>query len=162
MNAGDRARPNAEQVRMGELRTGSAGDSFRTLLGSCIGLAIWDPQAKVGGLAHVMLPSSSGHDGPPGKFADTAIHELIRQLESLSGHRERLVAKIVGGARMFDSPTESTIGDQNIDAVCRGLDDEGIPVLGSDCGGTSGRRMVFSVATGHVVVEAVGSEAKQI
>ena len=157
-----RVTPNAEQVRMGELKTGGSDDCFRSLLGSCIGLAIYDLRAKVGGLAHVMLPSSTGHGGPPGKFADTAIAEMISRLETAGGRRERFTAKIVGGARMFESSAESGIGEQNIDAVSRGLHDQRIPILGSDCGGTSGRRMVFTVATGRVVIEAVGSESKEI
>lgn len=147
---------------MGELKTGGVDAKFRSLLGSCIGLVLYDANANVGGLAHIMLPSSVGHDGPPGKFADTAIAEMISQLETAGGRPSRLNAKIVGGARMFESSAESTIGDQNAVAVSRALNDYGIPILGSECGGSSGRRIEFTVATGRVVIEAVGCEPKTI
>ena len=154
--------PGVQNVRMGELFAGGADCAFRSLLGSCIGLVLFDVDAVVGGMAHVMLPSSAGHTGPPGKFADTAITELVRRIEGLGGRRERLKAKIAGGARMFDSAAATTIGNQNQASVESGLNDFNISVVGSDCGGANGRRMMFFVANGHVIVEAVGKDSIEI
>ena len=152
----------AVQVRMGELAVGGADTTFRALLGSCVGVVLFDHEAGVAGMAHVVLPSSTSHDGPPGKFADTAVAELIQQLETLGGRHPRLRAKMAGGSRMFGTSAAVPIGDQNVEAVLAQLSSAGIPVTGSDCGGTSGRRMNFSVATGRAIIEAVGAARKEI
>lgn len=149
-------------VRMGELVAGTESAAFKTLLGSCIGLAVYDRTARIGGLAHVMLPSSVGHDGPPGKFVDTAVAELIEQVEQLGGQRRRLLAKIAGGARMFSTNVVSTIGDQNLDAVLNELKQQSIPVAGSHCGGTQGRRMTFLAANGKVSIYVIGAAPVEI
>lgn len=149
-------------VRMGELFTGTGNTTFKTLLGSCVGLALYDRSVRIGGLAHVMLPSSEGHEGPPGKFADTALAELIDQIEQLGGQRHRLIARFAGGARMFSTAVVSTIGDQNLDAIRNELKAESIPVIASHCGGTQGRRMTFRLENGTISIETVGAERVEI
>lgn len=145
-------------VRIGGLEAGQAGVTFRTLLGSCIGLAMYDRSARVGGLAHIVLPDSVGHEGPPGKFVETAVPELIRQIENLGGKRRNLRAKLSGGANMFSSDAPKTIGDRNLEAIQQALAERGVPVMATHCGGTQGRRMTFDPATGAVRIEIVGRE----
>ena len=150
------------QVRMGELFVGRSEAQFKTLLGSCVGLVLYDRKALVGGLAHIMLPSSSGHNGPAGKFVDTAVAELIRRMETLGVRSHRLLAKLAGGATMFPTAAALTIGDQNVEATHRELKKRSIPIVGLHCGGTQGRRMTFSVALTRATIEIVGADAVEI
>jgi chemotaxis protein CheD len=143
---------------MGELAVCQKGDGLRTLLGSCLGVALYDRRLKLGGLAHVVLPYASGNVELPGKYADTAIPELLRQMRLLAkGETLRPVAKLVGGANMFNSSGSSaTIGEQNIRAVERLLEEQKIPVVARHLGGEQGRRMLLDSATGLVTVEIAG------
>ena len=93
------------KVGMADLKTAKAPDTLTTLgLGSCIGIALWDSTTKIGGLAHIMLPDSTKirNNSNIAKFADTGIVELVRQMEALGVPRRRMVAKIAGGAKMFE------------------------------------------------------------
>jgi chemotaxis protein CheD len=154
---------HGDAIAMGELRVARDGGTLRTFLGSCVGLALHDRRRRAAGLAHVMLPDSQGRDGPPGKYADTALAELLRLLDAVSAAgRTGLVAKIAGGARMFDFSAGTPIGDQNVLAIERILDGAGIPIVGRDCGGRHGRRMSFDVESGVVTIEAIGTDTKTI
>jgi chemotaxis protein CheD len=117
---------------------------------------LYDLRSQVGGLAHIVLPDSKGTGTPLGKYADTAIPELIRQIELLNGRVKHLAAKIMGGANMFATSGPMAIGDQNLFTVEQLLRSRAIPVLGRHCGGRQGRRVAFDVDTGRVTVEIVG------
>ena len=94
------------KVGMADLNICKSPDGITTLgLGSCVGIAIRDPIAKVGGLAHIMLPDSTqiANNSNIPKFADTGIEELVRQIVAIGGNRSRFEAKIAGGAQMFAS-----------------------------------------------------------
>lgn len=126
-------------------------------LGSCVGVALYDAQAKLGGMAHVMLPSSKLHatEAPPGKFADTAIVALAAELEKIGGNRGSLKAKITGGANMFAdvSPNISVpIGLRNVTAVRSKLSELGIPIIGEEVGGNRGRTVVFNLSDGSLEI----------
>lgn len=132
---------------------------LKTLLGSCIGLTLFDDRRRIGGMAHILLPHSSGSDAPAGKFADTAIPELIRLLEAAGSKSRHLTAKLAGGANMFLSSAPRCIGEQNLAAVLELLKQHLIPVMAIHCGGNQGRRMTLDVANGDVLVEIVGQAA---
>jgi len=149
-------------VRMGEIAVSRDDEPIKSLLGSCIGLAVFDRIAGIGGLAHVVLPSSEGHTGPPGKFVDTAIPELIRLIEERGGRPRNLAAKLAGGARMFQTESATSVGDRNLETIERQLNERKIPILGQHCGGTAGRRMTFYPRTGRVIIEIVGAESIEI
>ncbi len=142
---------------MGELQVLKGAGSLRTLLGSCVGITLHDQRNRIGGLAHIVLPLTNGQSGHPGKYADTAIPELIRLIEKEGGRIRNLAAKLAGGANMFSSTNLNPVGDQNLATVETLLKDAGIPVLGRHCGGKQGRRMAFCVETGKVTVEVVGN-----
>ena len=150
------------KIGIGDIGVISGVGTLRTLLGSCIGLVLHDNKKHVGGMAHIVLPHSNATVGPPGKYANLALPELIRQIESLGGASKELVAKLAGGARMFATEKSQSIGDQNLLAVEQLLRDAGIPIRGRHCGGTQGRRMSYDVTTGVVVVEVVGSEVVEL
>lgn len=146
-------------VRMGEYAfSGTAGDMLVSLgLGSCIGLALLDRRATVAGLAHVVLPAAEGRDGSPGKFADTAVPVLLDAVLDLGARRTRVEAVLVGGASMFSfGGTGLEVGQRNDAAVREELAKLRIPVRAADTGGSKGRTVRVSVATGLVTSKAAG------
>lgn len=145
-------------IRMGELSVASEGEELRTLLGSCIGLALHDRRHKVGGLAHIVLPRARGKSDRPGKFVDTAIPTLIAQMQKLVGGKLELTAKMAGGASMFSTSASANIGLQNIESCEQMLGDLGIPIVAKHCGGEQGRRMSLDTANGNVTIEIVGKD----
>lgn len=132
--------------------------SLRTLLGSCVGVVLYDRTAKIGGLAHILLPDSRGNTDQIGKYADTAIPALLTALEgALKGKpRSKLIAKIAGGAAMFPSTVAINIGEQNVKAVERILAGLDIHVAARHLGGQSGRRMTLNTTTGLVEIRIPG------
>lgn len=145
---------------MGGIRAARAEGLLKTLLGSCIGVALYDRRLKLGALAHIVLPSSNGTSETRGKYADTAIPEMLRQLRELAPAEPlKPVAKIAGGANMFAAlSTMPTIGEQNVQAVEQVLEAERILIVGRNLGGEQGRRMTLDVSTGLVTIEIVGAD----
>lgn len=135
---------------------------LRTLLGSCIGVALYDRRQRIGGLAHIVLPESRGSTVQPGKYADTAVPELVRQMSRLADGKLKVWAKIAGGARMFAVGTASSVGEQNAMAIEKHLRQLGIAIVGRDCGGEKGRRMLLDSRTGIVTIGFVGSEPVEL
>ncbi len=151
------------KVGMADLKTCKSPDGVITLgLGSCVGIAIRDPIAKIGGLAHIMLPDSTAISNSHqniAKFADTGIVELVRQMELLGARRARMVAKIAGGATMFSFKGNSDIiqvGDRNVAASKKKLMELNIPLLAQDTGANYGRTVTFYPETGEFHIKAVG------
>lgn len=157
------------KVGMADLKVCTSPDGVTTLgLGSCVGIAVRDPVTKIGGLAHIMLPDSTairgGENNIP-KFADTGITELIRQMEALGAKRNRMTAKLAGGAMMFAFQNKSDlvrVGDRNVEAARKKLAELNIPVLAEDTGETYGRTVIFYPETGDYVIRAVGKPEKVI
>lgn len=137
-------------------------------LGSCIGLALWDPAAKVGCLAHVLLPGPPGgkleNGRYPAKFADSAVKYLIEQIGLLGGKKENLTAKIAGGATIIKgiSLHDGDIGRANALAVTRSLREHGIEVKSAEVGGTTGKTMRLYISSGDVTVASVSSGERLI
>jgi chemotaxis protein CheD len=134
-------------------------------LGSCVGIALYDPLNKVGGLAHILLSNSqdfrNNNSFSHAKFADTAIPMLINEMERLGGKKNRLLAKIAGGSSLFSfQKTKFSIGENNIFMVKRVLQTMSLPLKGEDVGGVHGRTMRFFVETGKVVISTVGRDEK--
>ena len=151
------------KVGMADLKTCVSPDGVTTLgLGSCVGIAIRDPGTKIGGLAHVMLPDSTAIRNSQqniAKFADTGIEELVKQMEKLGAKRSRMVAKIAGGATMFNFQGRADmvqIGDRNVEASKAKLKQLNIPLLASDTGANYGRTVTFFPETGDFHIRAVG------
>ncbi|MBQ7776850.1 MAG: chemotaxis protein CheD [Lachnospiraceae bacterium] len=157
------------KVGMADLKTCKAPDGLITLgLGSCVGIAMRDPVTLIGGLAHIMLPDSTamrGNNSTIEKFADTGIEELVRQLEAMGASRSRLVAKIAGGATMFQVQSRNDmmkIGERNVQATIAKLKDMNIRLLAQDTGENYGRTVTFYPETGEFHIRAVGKSQKII
>lgn len=157
------------KVGMADLNVCASPDGLTTLgLGSCVGIALRDSVMKIGGLAHIMLPDSTairgGASNTP-KFADTGILELIRRMEAKGARKNRMTAKLAGGAIMFVFQNKSEllrVGDRNVEAAKRKLAELQIPVLAEDTGATYGRTVVFYPETGDYIIRAVGKPEKVI
>ncbi len=136
-------------------------------LGSCVGVALYDAVSKIGGLAHIMLPDSSLSkiQTSPKKFADTCIRMMIDEMKKFGADKNRLKAKITGGACMFESamPDPSmTIGKRNVDAAKKVLLEENIPIIAEDTGKNYGRSLRFYTDTGKLIVKSVQYGEKEI
>lgn len=136
-------------------------------LGSCVGIALYDAVAKVGGLAHIMLPNSHqvGVRKSGMGFANTDVKAMLTQLADLGASRRRITAKIVGGANMFPSLSLSkqlNIGARNVAAVKRELGAEGIRLVAEDTGGSHGRSVEFFIETGKVKVVTIAHGQKEL
>ena len=130
-------------------------------LGSCIGIALYDKTLKVAGLAHIMLPDSTQfkNNTNPMKFADLAIPLLIEKMEEQGCKKRNLIAKIAGGASMFnfsDKSIISDIGKRNAEAVKKTLKDKLIPIVAEETGGNKGRTMIVQANDGKVILKVVG------
>ena len=157
------------KVGMADLKVaGTSDDVLITLgLGSCIGIALYDPTIKLGGLAHIMLPDSTKikNNTNIAKFADTGIDELIRLMVAKGANKSRLVAKIAGGARMFEVSSSTTIGnvgENNAIASRERLKHHGIRLLAEDTGLNYGRTVELHCDNGSYVIKAVGKPLKSI
>jgi chemotaxis protein CheD len=139
-------------------------------LGSCIGLCLYDPVAKVAGMAHVVLPDSSSarRQEPPGKYADTAVSALILQMSSAGAVRTRMIAAVAGGAHVFSFGNGSgpggamDIGARNAEAVLHQLRALRIPVAATDVGGSTGRTVHLFPEDGLVTVRLTGSPETEL
>jgi len=134
------------------------GELITYALGSCIGICLYDPRLKLAALVHIMLPINmeAGRKNPL-KYADTGIRETLKALELKGAARSRLVAKIAGGAKMFEvSGSLGNIGQRNIESVRLVLRREGIRILAEDVGGTVARTLSFDPATGQGCIHSYG------
>ena len=160
----------AEMIKVGmaDLNICKSPDSITTLgLGSCIGIALYDPTTKIGGLAHIMLPDSTKlkNNSNIAKFADTGIQELYDRLLKAGVNKTRLVAKIAGGARMFEVSGLSdvgNVGERNAQASRDKLKQLGIRLIAEDCGLNYGRTVELHCDTGEYYIKAVGKAVKII
>ncbi len=149
-------------VGMADLNTTKSPGVLTTLgLGSCVGIALYDPVTKVAGLAHVMLPDSKQikNNSNIAKFADTATLKLIKDMLVLGAQKSRLKAKLAGGAQMFafDSKNESMrIGDRNVEASINILKQLSIPIIGRDTGSSYGRTVELYSEDGRFVIKTIG------
>ncbi|MBN2406359.1 MAG: chemotaxis protein CheD [Elusimicrobia bacterium] len=141
-------------VGMGEIKTGKENEMLWAILGSCAALIMYDEEKKIGAMAHVMLDKSSGVAVRSGKYADTAVPEMIKRLINNGASRRKLKVKLVGGANMFKwkSTAISTIGKRNIDAIERIVIDKGIPIVSKSTGGSFGCKIKYFVDTSVVVI----------
>jgi len=156
------------KVGMADLNSCKSPGALTTLgLGSCIGIILYDPRSKVSGLAHIMLPDSTQikNNSNVAKFADTAIDQLIKDMEKLGANKRRLVSKIAGGAQMFSFGSTNDlmrIGERNAIASRQKLKELGIPLLSEDCGLNYGRTIEFYSETGELHIKTIGKELKII
>lgn len=133
-------------------------------LGSCLGVCIYDPVARVGGLLHAMLPSAGldparGRENPA-RFVDTGLPALFKRAYSLGASKERIVVAVAGGASMTAADQEDgfQIGKRNFIELKRLLWRNGVVLHDQDVGGSVSRTVSLDIATGGVLVKTGGRE----
>lgn len=133
-------------------------------LGSCVAVALYDGEVRIGGLAHVMLPTSAEckRENTEGfnlnKFADVAIPSMLKEMERRGCKVERIKAKIVGGAHMFKNIVDLEIldiGKRNIEAVRQELNKFTIQIIAAEVGGSTGRTVHFDLKTGIIQIRTM-------
>ncbi len=136
-------------------------------LGSCVGVVIYDSVRKSGGMAHSMLPDidKTRIKSNSGRFVNSAISNMVSELERFGSQRSRLTAKLFGGAQMFSFfPSESSlnIGQRNIQMAHEILKQIGIKIIAEETGGTFGRTITLDLETGKVLVDTIYLGSKEV
>ncbi len=135
-------------------------------LGSCIGVAVYDPVAKVGGLLHIQLPSSAVDPSKAKKrplmFADTGIPMLFKACYKLGARKGRMIVKIAGGSQLMDARGVFNIGKRNYAALRKIFWRNNVLIDAEDVGGTVNRTLRLSIATGEVSLRVSGHEFKAL
>lgn len=135
-------------------------------LGSCIGLVIYDPVAKVGGILHYMLPDSTIDRSKakinPFMFADTAIPRLFKQTYTLGAKKQRMKVYAAGGAEILDQKGFFNIGKRNYMAMKKLFFKNNVLVTKQNVGGNVNRTVRLEVATGDIYVKTSGSSEEKI
>ena len=130
-------------------------------LGSCVGITVYDPEQKVGGMLHAMLPDSNINlaraKDRPYMFIDTGLPALFRAVMGLGGTRVRLVVKLTGGAQFLDEKKIFNIGELNVQAALALLTRNGMSLSGRVTGGHDSRTLRLDLSTGEVTIDVPGT-----
>jgi chemotaxis protein CheD len=140
-------------VDMGAAQVQRAPDRLVAVLGSCVGIALFDPVTRIGGLAHAVLPAAAADRTTPLRYVDTAVPALIAQLAREGTPPHRLQAKLAGGANALPGGTSYfQTGYENVLAARESLQRAGIPILAEHVGGRTGRKIVVDLRSFRVSV----------
>lgn len=153
--------PNEVLVRVAELQVGTGETELVTIaLGSCVAIVLHDPVSRVGGVAHVLLPSPSliRRTDNPAKFPSTAVPRLLALMTEAGAKPGRVTARLAGGASMFAalaSPGTIHMGERNLIASRQALTAGGVPLVAEAVGGEFGRTVRLRVFDGRLEVHSV-------
>ena len=148
------------RVKVADYAVRRGGDIIATIgLGSCVAIALYDPETQTGGLAHILLPnmSMSRETSNPAKFPETIVPIMLAEMRAL-GASARITAKIAGGASMFGQLVNGTginVGERNIVATREALAAAKIPLVAEDTGLDYGRSVYFHLSDGRVEVRSL-------
>jgi chemotaxis protein CheD len=150
------------RVKVADYAVRKSGHVIATIgLGSCVAIALYDREARVGGLAHILLPSKSmsRETANPAKFPETIVPVMLEEMRQLgSSPSARISAKIIGGASMFGQLVTGTginVGERNVLATREVLAAANIPLLAEDTGLDYGRSVYFYIDDGRVEVRSL-------
>lgn len=155
-------------VRVADLNVGDTDDVLVTVgLGSCVAIMLHDAAVRVGGLAHILLPSPalSRETDNVAKFPQTAVPRLIELMSARGASARRIVARIAGGASMFASLAPAgaiQMGERNIVATRQTLNLNGLPLVGEAVGGDFGRTVRLFVRDGRIQVSSVAHGTQEL
>ncbi len=135
-------------------------------LGSCIGISIYDPVSKVGGMLHYMLPEANldleKARQRPYMFADSGIPLLFKKSYELGAKKQRLHVKVAGGSQILDDNGYFNIGKRNYAAVRKLFWRNGVMIEAEDVGGSVNRTMSLNMQDGTVLLKISGKVEKTI
>ena len=134
-------------ICQGEFATSDRADTrISTVLGSCVSCCLWDPLSAVGGMNHILLAGNATTDNRSYLAGVNAMELLINDLLKIGARRDRLKAKVFGGARMISGLSE--IGQANAEFIVDFLESEGIELVSRSLGGDAARHLLFWPTTG--------------
>ena len=149
------------EVKMGGLEIiHEETDELKTFVGSCVAICLFDIDAKIAAMAHVILPKKINDkqfiaENESGKFADTAFVYMLNNMIQMGADPKRIQAKMAGGATVFSHESEANlfnIGSRNITAIKQILKDNGIPLISEDTGSNFGRWVIFTLSSGKMTI----------
>ena len=159
---------NVITVGISDMKVASAPNVLVTYaLGSCVGICLYDSFLKIAGLAHIMLPCDNNKNAADNKYkyADICIPMMLNEMIKLGCNKGRLVAKIVGGASMFQVSGDNeigNIGNRNVESTKNVLKSLRIPIIAEDTGSNYGRTVWFNSNTGAVEVKSYAHQIKNL
>jgi len=157
----DAASSNAHFLHAGQVFVSAEPKSVALILGSCVGVCIWDPLNAIGGATHYMLPSWDGKGTASPRYGNVAVSILLQKLLGVGANRAQLRAKIFGGGCLFDSlrelnsNKEQHLGSRNVEIALEMVAKAQIPVVSTIVSVDRGQRIVFRTDTGDVVVRVL-------
>ncbi len=152
-------------VAVGDMKIGRDDDTIVThALGSCLGLMVYDPVARVGGLLHAMLPLSKINPekaaANPFMFVDTGVPALFKALYGIGGQKTRMVIKAAGCGNPLGKNEMFKIGERNYTVLKKLLWKNNILLEAEDIGGTASRTVHFDMAAGQTVISSGGKKSE--
>ncbi len=155
-------------VGVGDVKlTAESGETLVTYgLGSCIGIAIWDPVSRVAGMLHFMLPESQSDPEKarknPALYADTGIPLLFRSAYQLGADKKRLLVRVAGGAQVLDGDGVFNIGKRNYLAMKKIFWKAGVMIHAEEVGGSISRTLRLEAGSGKLLLQEAGEEAREL
>lgn len=145
-------------LNSGELLFSSNSCIVKTILGSCVGVAVYDPHLRIGGLCHYLLPEA-GSQAPSTRYGDTALPYLISRFRNAGSEKRHLRTWIVGGALLLEAHEIFFVGDRNAQYAETYLNGLGIRVVQNETRGYRGRKVLFDTGQGRLAIELIPSQA---
>ena len=150
-------------VAVGDMKIGRGSDIIVThALGSCLGLVVYDPVQKIGGLLHAMLPLSKINpakaEANPYMFVDTGVPALFKALYEIGGQKSRMIIKAAGCGNPLGKNEMFKIGERNYTVLKKLLWKNNILLNTEDVGGTASRTIHFEIDTGQTVISSNGQK----
>ena len=150
-------------VAVGDMKIGREADLIVThALGSCLGLVVYDPVEKVGGLLHAMLPLSKINpakaEANPFMFVDTGVPALFKALYEIGGQKSRMVIKAAGCGNPLGKNEMFKIGERNYTVLKKLLWKNNILLEAEDVGGTASRTVYLDLETGQTIINSRGNK----
>jgi chemotaxis protein CheD len=134
-------------------------------LGSCVAVSMYDPEEKVCGLLHAVLPEDLHGAESKTRFVDSGIEELLNSMVKAGARRNKIIVRIAGGANMITSPGFSKtfdIGTRNVQSAYKTLNKLMLPLKSENVGGHTGRTVRFFVNSGQVTVRMIGGKEENL
>jgi chemotaxis protein CheD len=145
---GDRER---RYIHAGQVAAAPRPTAITTILGSCVAVCLFDPEAGVGGMNHFLLPHHVELERSP-RFGSVAVPQLIAEVTKAGARRAALQAKLFGGASLIGAHRHRSLGAENAALAVRLLEEAGVPIVLQDVGGARGRKLIFHTDDGSAWV----------
>lgn len=157
----DSGSSNSRFLHAGQVFVSAEAKSIVLILGSCVGVCIWDEVNAIGGATHFLLPRWDGPGVASPRYGNVAISILVQKLLEAGANRGQLRAKVFGGGCLFDSMRESSsrkeqhLGSRNVEIALEMLTKARIPVVSTVVGVDRGQRIVFRTDTGDAEIKVL-------